>query len=149
MAATADPARVQSFLPQCQLFWGSGIYLVPESHHHIRFPELDLCPHHTVSPPHSTRLAFVPHARPSFSSEFPPLKSILDTDLHNINSFRFRAGIHTQGVQLSELPFRAALYPYAPIYALTVVTFITLTNGFSVFTKGRWSSADFVAAYIG
>ncbi|KAK4702312.1 hypothetical protein P7C70_g3910, partial [Phenoliferia sp. Uapishka_3] len=66
-----------------------------------------------------------------------------------ITHFRFRAGLKAQGVSISSLPFRAKLYPYAPIYALIVVSVITLTNGFAVFTKGRWSTSDFVAAYIG
>jgi amino acid transporter len=37
---------------------------------------------------------------------------------------------------------------YSTPVALGFCIIILLTNGFSVFTKGRWSSSTFVAAYL-
>jgi amino acid transporter len=64
-----------------------------------------------------------------------------------ITYLRFRKAMVYNNM-LSELPYRTALQPYMTYFVLGVVTLLTLTNGFQVFTKGRWNVADFLAAYI-
>jgi amino acid transporter len=49
---------------------------------------------------------------------------------------------------LSELPYLTRFQPYMTYFILFIVSLLTLTNGFQVFTKGRWAVSDFLAAYI-
>jgi amino acid transporter len=64
-----------------------------------------------------------------------------------ITYIRFRKAMVYNNM-LSELPYRTPLQPYFTYVILFIVTLLTLTNGFQVFTKSRWNVADFLAAYI-
>jgi amino acid transporter len=64
-----------------------------------------------------------------------------------ITYIRFRKAMVFNNM-LSELPYRTPLQPYSTYFVLFIVSLLTLTNGFQVFTKGRWSVSDFLAAYI-
>jgi amino acid transporter len=64
-----------------------------------------------------------------------------------ITYLRFRKAMVLNNM-LSELPYRTPLQPYFTYFVLGVVVLLTLTNGFQVFTAGRWDVADFLAAYI-
>jgi len=60
---------------------------------------------------------------------------------------RFRKAFEYNGL-LHTLPYRTPLQPYATYLALFVITILTLTNGFQVFWPGKFSAANFLAAYI-
>jgi len=64
-----------------------------------------------------------------------------------ITYLRFRKAMVYNGM-LHELPYRTPLQPYFTYFVLGTVVLLTFTNGFQVFTKGRWSVSDFLAAYI-
>lgn len=65
----------------------------------------------------------------------------------SITYLRFRSALRYHN-QLSERPFVAALQPYATWVTLIFMILLSITNGFQVFTTGRWSVADFLASYI-
>ncbi|KAL6712037.1 hypothetical protein ACN47E_003080 [Coniothyrium glycines] len=60
---------------------------------------------------------------------------------------RFRSALVYNNM-LGVLPYRTRFQPYATYLILAVISLLTLTNGFQVFTAARWSVADFLAAYI-
>lgn len=64
-----------------------------------------------------------------------------------ITYLRFRKALVYNNM-LNELPYRTRFQPYATYFVLAVVTLLTLTNGFQVFTSSRWKVSDFLAAYI-
>lgn len=64
-----------------------------------------------------------------------------------ITYLRFRKALQFRNL-LHTLPYRTALQPYATYVTLVVLVVLTLTNGFAVFFPGKWSVADFLAAYI-
>lgn len=49
---------------------------------------------------------------------------------------------------LDALPFRTPLQPYASYFVLSLLSLLTLTNGFQVFFPSEWSVSSFLAAYI-
>jgi len=65
----------------------------------------------------------------------------------SVTYLRFRAALRFHN-QLDERPFVAALQPYATWVTLIFMVLLSITNGFQVFTTGRWSVADFLASYI-
>ncbi|GJD00483.1 amino acid permease [Colletotrichum higginsianum] len=62
---------------------------------------------------------------------------------------RFHRAMKVQGVSRDTLPWKAPLQPYAAWFGFIGSTVITLVAGFSVFLAGNWSTADFIASYIG
>ncbi|TQS34088.1 hypothetical protein Golomagni_05542 [Golovinomyces magnicellulatus] len=62
-----------------------------------------------------------------------------------ITYLRFRRAMMYNNV-FYELPYITPLQPYATYAALTVVSLLTLTNGFAVFME--WDASNFVAAYV-
>ncbi|KAK5991218.1 Proline-specific permease [Cladobotryum mycophilum] len=64
-----------------------------------------------------------------------------------VTYLRFRAAINYNGLY-QELPFKAALQPYATWFALLIISLLTLTNGFQIFVHDKFNASDFVAAYI-
>ncbi|KAI0127238.1 proline-specific permease [Xylariales sp. AK1849] len=64
-----------------------------------------------------------------------------------ITYLRFRAAMNFRGM-LPNLPFKTRFQPYGTYYSLSVISLLTLTNGFAVFFPGKWSVSDFLAAYI-
>ena len=62
---------------------------------------------------------------------------------------RFYAALKAQGVSRKSLPWAAPFQPYAAWIGFIGATIITLVSGFSVFLKGNWSAANFVASYVG
>lgn len=63
-----------------------------------------------------------------------------------IASLRFRAGLKAQGKE-HLLPFRNWTYPWGPIVAIVLNSFLVLVQGWSSF-KGGFSPVDFVSYYI-
>jgi amino acid transporter len=64
-----------------------------------------------------------------------------------VTYLRFRAAMKYNGM-LEALPFRTIAQPYAAWFTLVVVSLLTITNGFQVFSPSRWNYQDFLAAYI-
>lgn len=62
---------------------------------------------------------------------------------------RFHRALKVQGISRKTLPWMGPLQPYAAWVGLIGSVIITLINGFGVFLKGEWSTADFIAAYVG
>lgn len=62
---------------------------------------------------------------------------------------RFNSARRAQGINRDDLPFKGRLQPYAAWVGAIGSGIITLVSGFSVFLKGNWSTADFIANYIG
>lgn len=49
---------------------------------------------------------------------------------------------------LDQLPSRTKFQPYFVWVILFVISLLTITNGFGVFTNANWNVSDFIAAYI-
>lgn len=64
-----------------------------------------------------------------------------------ITYLRFRKAMIHNGL-LDSLPYRGIFQPYGTYFALLMISLLTLTNGFVVFTKGNWDVKNFIAAYI-
>jgi amino acid transporter len=64
------------------------------------------------------------------------------------NHLRLVAAMRKQGIPRSALPWSNRWTPYASWAALAMCIIIILTNGFAVFTRGNWSAAGFITAYL-
>ncbi|KAI4926015.1 uncharacterized protein J4E92_006752 [Alternaria infectoria] len=64
-----------------------------------------------------------------------------------ITYIRFRKAMIFHNL-LESLPYRTPFQPYLTYFVLSVVSLLTLTNGFQVFVPANWSVSDFLAAYI-
>lgn len=66
-----------------------------------------------------------------------------------ISQYRFRKAFQAQGRSLSELPYRAAFYPFGPLFALVVCLIVMAGQNYSAFTGPTidWYGAS--VAYIG
>ncbi|KAH7344238.1 amino acid permease-like protein [Pyrenochaeta sp. MPI-SDFR-AT-0127] len=62
---------------------------------------------------------------------------------------RFHAAMKAQGLSRDSLPWKGPFQPYTAWWGFIGATIITLITGFPVFLKGNWSTADFIASYIG
>lgn len=62
---------------------------------------------------------------------------------------RFYAAMKAQNVSRETLPWKSPFQPFTAWYGFIGATIITLVAGFPVFLKGNWSTADFIASYIG
>ncbi|QRV87854.1 amino acid permease [Ceratobasidium sp. AG-Ba] len=64
-----------------------------------------------------------------------------------ITWIRWDAAMKAQGVSRDILPYKSKFQPYGAYYALIMCTVITFFNGYYVFLKGGWETADFIFAY--
>lgn len=64
------------------------------------------------------------------------------------NHIRLLSAMKKQQIPLTQLPWHNTWTRYSSPAALTLCIIILLTNGFSVFTKGGWSTSTFVSAYL-
>jgi amino acid transporter len=62
---------------------------------------------------------------------------------------RFYRALKVQGISRDTLPWAAPFMPYTAWFGGIGSVIITLVAGFPVFLKGNWSTADFIASYIG
>ncbi|KAH7126503.1 amino acid permease [Dactylonectria estremocensis] len=62
---------------------------------------------------------------------------------------RFHSALKAQGVSRDSLPWKSPLQPYTAWIGFAGSAIFTLVVGFPVFLKGNWSTADFIASYIG
>ncbi|KAF2647645.1 hypothetical protein K491DRAFT_723254 [Lophiostoma macrostomum CBS 122681] len=64
-----------------------------------------------------------------------------------ITYIRFRKALVFQNL-LHTLPYKTPFQPYLVYIILGIVSLLTITNGFGVFTKANWNVSNFLAAYI-
>jgi len=67
----------------------------------------------------------------------------------SISHYRFRRAYRAQGRYLEDLPYKARLYPFGPVFAIVVVLVVIFGQGYSIFTTPDFKIVDAVAAYIG
>ncbi|KAG0029497.1 hypothetical protein BGZ82_007941 [Podila clonocystis] len=63
--------------------------------------------------------------------------------------YRFRRAYVAQGGDVSRLPYKAAMFPYGPIYALVLCTVVVCGQGYAEFTKPNPKAVNLIACYIG
>lgn len=64
------------------------------------------------------------------------------------NHIRLVRAMRIQNIDRAELPFYNSWTPYSSPIALFMCLVILFTGGFSVFTKGGWSTSTFVSSYL-
>ncbi|KAF9972243.1 hypothetical protein BGZ73_004666 [Actinomortierella ambigua] len=62
---------------------------------------------------------------------------------------RFRKAYIAQGGDVSRLPYRAAFYPWGPVYAFILCAVVIVGQGYSEFTSDDPKAVNLVATYIG
>ncbi|RKP13749.1 lysine-specific permease [Piptocephalis cylindrospora] len=67
----------------------------------------------------------------------------------SMSHYRFRKAFIYQGHDLSELPYRAMLYPFGPIFATVAAALVILGQGYSSFTATPIAVDQVISAYIG
>ncbi|QPG98406.1 hypothetical protein C2857_007577 [Epichloe festucae Fl1] len=65
-----------------------------------------------------------------------------------LNHIRLRLAMEKQAIPLARLPWWHSWTLYSSYFALVMCAIIILTSGFTVFTRGNWSSSTFVSAYL-
>lgn len=63
--------------------------------------------------------------------------------------YRFRKAYVAQGRDVSELPFKARLFPVGPIFAFAICSFVVVGQGYGTWFADPPVAADIIAAYIG
>ncbi|KAF9919981.1 hypothetical protein FBU30_010295 [Linnemannia zychae] len=66
-----------------------------------------------------------------------------------LSHVRFRQAYVAQGGDVSRLPYKAAMFPWGPLYALLLCTVVVCGQGYSEFTKPNPKAINLVACYIG
>ncbi|KAF9400765.1 hypothetical protein BGX21_003533 [Mortierella sp. AD011] len=66
-----------------------------------------------------------------------------------LSHFRFRRAYVAQGGDVSRLPYRAAMFPFGPLYALLLCTVVVCGQGYSEFSKPDPQAVNLIACYIG
>jgi lysine-specific permease len=63
--------------------------------------------------------------------------------------FQFRRAYVLQGYNVDDLPFKARLFPFGPIFAFLVCSFVLVGQGYSTWTAVPIDPVALVACYIG
>lgn len=66
-----------------------------------------------------------------------------------ISHYRFRKAYIAQGRDINALPYRAKLYPFGPLFALTVCIIVILGQNYTAFTGGSIDWEGVLVSYIG
>ena len=66
-----------------------------------------------------------------------------------ISHYRFRRAYIAQGGNMNDLPYRAKLFPFGPLLALALCTFIILGQNFQAFIGGEIDWNGVFVSYIG
>ena len=66
-----------------------------------------------------------------------------------VSHYRFRKGCEAQGYDLARLPYKAAAFPFGPVFAFVLCLVITLGQNYEAFAHERIDWAGVVATYIG
>ncbi|CAE6442716.1 unnamed protein product [Rhizoctonia solani] len=65
----------------------------------------------------------------------------------SITWIRWDAAMKAQGISRDILPYKSRFQPYGAWYGLFMSLIVTFFNGYYVFLKGGWVTADFIFAY--
>ncbi|KAJ1946520.1 hypothetical protein EC988_005536 [Linderina pennispora] len=65
----------------------------------------------------------------------------------SLSHWRFRMAYVRQGFDIKDLPYRAALYPFGPIYACCLLAVIIIGQGYGTFTP-TFDALSFFSTYI-
>ena len=65
-----------------------------------------------------------------------------------VSHYRFRKGYQAQGGRLEDLPYRAKLFPFGPLFAFALCLLITLGQNYQAFFGDHIDWAGLVATYI-
>lgn len=63
--------------------------------------------------------------------------------------YRFRKAYIAQGHSLKQLPYKAKLYPFGPIFALIVGLIVIIAQDYQAFLGDKINWMDLIAAYLG
>lgn len=63
--------------------------------------------------------------------------------------WRFRRAFTAQGYNLSDLPFKARLFPIGPIFAFGICSFVIVGQGYDAWSSDPVQPAELIACYIG
>ncbi len=66
-----------------------------------------------------------------------------------MSHYRFRKAYVAQGKKLSDLPYRAKLFPFGPILAFILCFIIIIGQEYSMFFGGHFKLLSFLSTYIG
>jgi lysine-specific permease len=66
-----------------------------------------------------------------------------------VSHYRFRKAYLAQGRDLNQLVYRAKWYPFGPVFAAVLCTFVIVGQDISAFTGGHIDWAGVVATYVG
>ena len=66
-----------------------------------------------------------------------------------VSHYRFRKGCEAQGYDLARLPYKAAAFPFGPVFAFVLCLVITLGQNYEAFAHERIDWAGVIATYIG
>lgn len=66
-----------------------------------------------------------------------------------ISHYRFRKAYVKQGHDLAELPYKAALYPFGPMFAFVLCLIVILGQNYAAFTGGNVDWYGVLVSYIG
>ncbi|QIQ21590.1 amino acid permease [Zophobihabitans entericus] len=66
-----------------------------------------------------------------------------------ISQYRFRRGMMIQGRDLNQLPYKASLFPFGPVFAFVLCLIITLGQNYQAFLEDKIDWNGVVATYIG
>lgn len=65
-----------------------------------------------------------------------------------VSHYRFRKGFLAQGGRLEELPYRATLFPFGPLFAFSLCMIIVLGQNYSAFIGEHIDWSGLVATYV-
>ena len=65
-----------------------------------------------------------------------------------VSHYRFRKGYLAQGGRLADLPYRAKLFPFGPLFAFSLCLVITLGQNYQAFIGNGIDWAGLIATYI-
>lgn len=63
--------------------------------------------------------------------------------------YRFRTAYVAQGRSVDDLPFKARLFPFGPIFTFLVCLFVLIGQGYDSWFASPVVAADIIACYIG
>jgi lysine-specific permease len=66
-----------------------------------------------------------------------------------VSHYRFRKAYVAQGKKISDLPYRAKLFPFGAIFAFILCLIIILGQEYGMFLSGHFKLLDFLSTYIG
>lgn len=67
----------------------------------------------------------------------------------SLSHYRFRKGYVMHGYDVNDLPYRAGLFPFGPIFAFVLCLIITLGQNYQAFLQDRIDWGGAIATYVG